>query len=174
MGDQKLVLSCRLSSSHRLSGVLGAAAVLEIPWRENAETLNVLEDGELWWRDRAAYRPFFRRFRNARQSLEPQLSSPTLNVIVPVYDGVNETRRCLDALFAQKSEHRMRIVIVDDAGPDPAMKDLLADYATRPGAVVVENPFNLGFVGSVNRALLNCPRGDVLLLNADAILPPEQ
>ncbi len=51
MGDQKLVLSCRLSSSHRLSGVLGAAAVLEIHWRENAETLNVLEDGELWWRD---------------------------------------------------------------------------------------------------------------------------
>ncbi len=100
------------------------------------------------------------------------MSSPTLNVIVPVYDGVNETRRCLDALFAQKSEHRMRVMIVDDAGPDPAMKDLLADYATRPGAVLVENPFNLGFVGSVNRALLNCPRGDVLLLNADAILPP--
>ncbi len=172
MGDQKLVLSCRLSSSHRMSGVLGAAAVLEIPWRENAEALNVLEDGELWWRDRAAYRPFFRRFQKTHQSLEPPLGSSILNVIVPVYGGVDETRRCLNALFAQKSEHPMRIMIVDDAGPDPAMKDLLADYATRPGAVLVENPFNLGFVGSVNRALLNCPRGDVLLLNADAILPP--
>ncbi len=64
------------------------------------------------------------------------------------------------------------MVIVDDAGPDPAIKSLLASYSERGGVDLLENPFNLGFVGSVNRALLNCPRGDILLLNADAILPP--
>ncbi len=171
MGDQKLVLNCRLSTSHRLSAVLGAAAVFEIPWRDGTETLNVLEDGELWWRDRAIYRPFFHRSRIAHQSLKPVASS-IVNVIVPVYDGLDETRRCLDALFAQTGRPQLRIIIVDDAGPDPALKNMLAGYGARPGAVLIENPFNLGFVGSVNRALLNCPRGDVLLLNADAILPP--
>jgi GT2 family glycosyltransferase len=172
MGDQKLVLSCRLSSSHRLSGVLGAAAVLEIPWQPGAETLSVVEDGKLWWRDRAAYRPFFHRHRHAHQALKPEIVQTPLNVIVPVYDGLDETRRCLDALFSQANGKPMRIIIVDDAGPDPAMKSLLSSYARREGALLIENPFNLGFVGSVNRALLLCPRGDILLLNADAILPP--
>ena len=34
------------------------------------------------------------------------------------------------------------------------------------------NPRNLGFVGSINRALKNVDAGDVILLNADTIVPP--
>ncbi len=33
MGDQRLAMGCRLSRSHRLAAILGAAAVLEIPWQ---------------------------------------------------------------------------------------------------------------------------------------------
>ncbi len=124
------------------------------------------------WRETAVYRPFYHRYRNAFQGLKPDHGDRRLNVIVPVYRGVDETRRCLNALLAQTGGSSTRVVIVDDAGPDPAIKSLLASYSERGGVDLLENPFNLGFVGSVNRALLNCPRGDILLLNADAILPP--
>ncbi len=52
------------------------------------------------------------------------------------------------------------------------MKGLLESYGEHEGVTLLTNPFNLGFVGSVNRALLTIPQGDILLLNADAILPP--
>ncbi len=101
MGDQRLAMSCRLSASHSLAAILGAAAVLEIPWQPGTEVLQVVEDGQLWWREMAVYRPFFHRHREALQSLPPNPDSASLTVIVPVYDGVDETRRCLNALLAQ-------------------------------------------------------------------------
>ncbi len=99
MGDQRLAMGCRLSRSHRLAAILGAAAVLEIPWQPGTEVLRVVEDGNLWWRETAVYRPFYHRYRNAFQGLKPDHGDRRLNVIVPVYRGVDETRRCLNALL---------------------------------------------------------------------------
>jgi GT2 family glycosyltransferase len=64
-----------------------------------------------------------------------------------------------------------RILIVDDDSPEIAIKRHLASLARTEGVTILSNPINLGFVGSVNRALSQLDGGDVVLLNADTIVP---
>ncbi|MBN8939835.1 MAG: glycosyltransferase family 2 protein [Rhizobiales bacterium] len=97
-----------------------------------------------------------------------------LLVIVPVYDDLDATRACFDSLLANLPEHRqVRIVAVDDATPDPAIAALLDGLARSGRIALIRNAVNLGFAASVNRAMRQRHRSeDVLLLNADTIVPP--
>ena len=96
-----------------------------------------------------------------------------LDVIVPVYGDAAATEACLDALAGQRAAAEIRIWIVDDHSPDPRVAAIAAAYAERLGAHLIVNRVNHGFAGAVNRALQRCPDGDVLLLNADVVLPPD-
>lgn len=95
-----------------------------------------------------------------------------VDVIVPVYRGLDETRDCLESVWACRNETSMRLVVVNDASPEPALTEWLrevaaADDPERP-ITLLENPDNLGFVGSVNRGMRANPDADVVLLNSDA------
>ncbi|MCW2286616.1 GT2 family glycosyltransferase [Rhodoblastus acidophilus] len=92
-------------------------------------------------------------------------------IIVPVYEDLKATRACLNAAMAQLDAD-MRLVVIDDASPNPALRGWL-DVAAASGRLeLIRNPQNLGFAASVNRALEICRGGDVILLNADALPPP--
>ncbi|MGA2795230.1 MAG: glycosyltransferase, partial [Roseiarcus sp.] len=98
--------------------------------------------------------------------------SPTC-VIVPIYGDFDATRACLESLFAElHNSTRHRALIVDDATPDPRIAGYLATLRSRPRVELLTNRFNLGFVGSINRALAHAGDGDVILLNADTIVQP--
>ncbi|RTZ76610.1 MAG: glycosyl transferase [Gammaproteobacteria bacterium] len=92
----------------------------------------------------------------------------TVDVIVPVYGGVEETRRCLESVAASKPKTDYRLVIVNDASPDPEMLPMLEEFLQQhPEAELHQNPTNLGFVGTVNLAMQLHPDHDVVLLNSD-------
>ena len=92
-----------------------------------------------------------------------------LTVLVPVYNGFEATRLCLDAL-ARHTPARCPVVLVDDASTDPRVAALLADFAARrPDVRVIANDRNLGFPGAVNRGLAGI-EGDVVVLNSDAFV----
>jgi GT2 family glycosyltransferase len=98
--------------------------------------------------------------------------SVSVTVIVPVYGDFGATKVCLESLLGQiDGTGRHRVVIVNDASPDPRINKLLGALVPREHLRVVSNAKNLGFVGAVNRALKEVPYGDVVLLNADTILP---
>lgn len=89
-------------------------------------------------------------------------------VIVPVYDAVVATAACLAALKRSIAADA-DVLLIDDASPDPAIAPMLAMFAkSRPQTRVAHNIRNLGFVGTVNRALAESA-GDVLLLNSDTL-----
>ncbi len=95
--------------------------------------------------------------------------SRTADVVVPVYGGLELTRACLEAVLECSGPALGRLLVVDDASVEPGMKDMLASLRTRNAkVVVVSNERNLGFVGSVNRALALRER-DVALLNSDTL-----
>ncbi|MCB8836485.1 glycosyltransferase [Aurantimonas sp. VKM B-3413] len=95
-----------------------------------------------------------------------------LNVLVPVYEDAEATRNCLVSLLPElDTVPGARLLIVNDASPNPAIRQLLGELNGRVGVKILENTINLGFVGSVNRGLAHCCHGDVLLLNADTVLP---
>ena len=95
-----------------------------------------------------------------------------VDVVVPVYDGFEDTVRCLTALFEsrQYNQKPFRVILVDDRGPDQALRKHLGSYEGKPQTVLIRNDKNLGFVRSVNKALARAHGRDVVLLNADAVV----
>ncbi|MBM3694366.1 MAG: glycosyltransferase [Actinobacteria bacterium] len=97
---------------------------------------------------------------------------PPVDVVVPVYNGHDATRRCLESVVAHTTGEGVRLVVADDASPDPRIPGLLAGFAARdPRVTVLRRPRNLGFVRNSNEAMRQAP-GDVVLLNSDTEVPP--
>jgi GT2 family glycosyltransferase len=98
-------------------------------------------------------------------------AQPTL--IMPVYDDFAATKACLDSLLADPGcGSEFRVILIDDASPDAAITRHLQTLSHLPFVKLIINDVNLGFIGSINRALATVSDGDVLLLNADTIVPP--
>lgn len=94
-----------------------------------------------------------------------------VTVIVPVYGDPRSLAACLDALTQTGGRRPWRALLIDDASPDPAIADLLAERAG-------EGPFHLrrltrnrGYIGAVAAALELATEGDVVLLNSDCVVP---
>ena len=91
-----------------------------------------------------------------------------VDVVVPVYRGLEETRRCLESALATIDPDWARLVVINDASPEPAISDYLRQLATaHPQLVLLENERNLGFVASVNRGMQFDTDRDIVLLNSD-------
>ncbi|WNL43438.1 glycosyltransferase [Halomonas sp. PAMB 3264] len=91
-----------------------------------------------------------------------------VDVIVPVYKGLDETRDCLESVWASTSQHAYRLVVINDASPEPALTEWLREAAKTRPMLLLENEENLGFVGTVNRGMAHSQSADVVLLNSDA------
>lgn len=98
-------------------------------------------------------------------------TAPTVacvDVIVPVYSGLDDTRRCIESVLASLCLTRYRLVIINDASPEPAITDWLRHVQRQDARVeLIENAQNLGFVASVNRGMALSQDNDVVLLNSD-------
>jgi GT2 family glycosyltransferase len=95
-----------------------------------------------------------------------------VTVIVPVYGDYEATRVCLESLLrAVQLGHGHQVLLVNDATPDDRLADYLGTTANRRSIELLTNERNLGFVGAVNRALEHIEYGDIVLLNADTIVP---
>ena len=108
----------------------------------------------------------------ARARAEPLAAEDVTTVIVPVYRDYDATKACIESLLrALQLDGRAHALIVCDASPDPRIRRYVADIAATPMVDVLINATNMGFVGAVNRALEHVRSGDVVLLNADTIVP---
>ncbi len=94
-------------------------------------------------------------------------ANPSIDVIVPVYGGFAQTRRCLESVARALNELAYELVVVDDAGPEPEVGELLDELAAAGRITLLRNPSNLGFVASCNRGMALHPQRDVVLLNSD-------
>ncbi|MGQ4275175.1 glycosyltransferase [Terrihabitans sp. B22-R8] len=93
--------------------------------------------------------------------------APLIDVIVPVYKGYDETLRCVYSVLAAVQRTPFRLVVVDDHGPDPDLRNALRELAGRFSFELVDAGENLGFVQACNLAMSLHPERDVLLLNSD-------
>lgn len=90
-----------------------------------------------------------------------------VDVIVPVYRGLAETRACLESVLAAPVSTAFELIVVDDCSPEPEVGALVDDLAASGRIRLLRNERNLGFVASVNRAMALHPERDVVLLNSD-------
>jgi len=94
-------------------------------------------------------------------------SDVAVDVVVPVYRGLEATRRCVDSVLRADCGTPFELVLIDDASPEPELAAYCESLRDRPGITVLRNPCNLGFVASVNRGMSLHAGRDVVLLNSD-------
>ncbi len=85
-------------------------------------------------------------------------------IVVPVFNALDETRRCLEALRTTITDFQP-VIVIDDASTEPGIKALFASLPKN--WVRVTNQSNLGFVGSANLGLSLASPADAILLNSD-------
>jgi GT2 family glycosyltransferase/glycosyltransferase involved in cell wall biosynthesis len=97
----------------------------------------------------------------------PPLPAVTVDVILPVYRGLSETRKCIESVMKAHCAANMRVIVIDDASPEPAVSSYLDSLPQTPAFKVMRNEVNLGFVKTVNRGMRLEPANDIVLLNSD-------
>lgn len=90
-----------------------------------------------------------------------------MDVIIPIYNGFAQTKRCLESVRASPQSVPFELVLIDDCSPDIALQNYLATFSGQSGVTLLRNEQNLGFVASVNRGMSAHPDRDVVLLNSD-------
>lgn len=96
-----------------------------------------------------------------------RVGSPMVDVVIPVYRGLDETIACIVTADATVDRNSARIVVINDCSPEPQLATWLRDNSTKYRFQLIENDTNLGFVGTVNRAMRLEPSHDIVLLNSD-------
>ena len=93
-----------------------------------------------------------------------------IDIVVPVYNAPDDVRACVASVLAHLRPD-VRLVLIDDASPDPRIAVWLDELARRAHSQVVllHNDVNLGFTGTANRGM-ELSRADVVLLNSDTIV----
>jgi len=107
---------------------------------------------------------------------DPIAPTHTVSVILPVYRGIDMTRRCIEAAMPGVLGMKDAVLLaINDASPEQGMQAMLESLVEIwPGRFeVLENPVNLGFVGTVNRGMAHLLSQDVVLLNSDVIVPDD-
>jgi len=101
------------------------------------------------------------------------MSTAAIDIVIPVYNAPLTLARCLSALDRCTIAEEARVLVIDDASPDPSIAPMLENWSVRSRLrpKLLRNPINLGFVGTVNRAF-ELTHGDILLLNADTEVTP--
>ncbi|WP_288896848.1 methyltransferase domain-containing protein [uncultured Delftia sp.] len=101
---------------------------------------------------------------------QPMPQQP-VDVIVPVYRGLDDTRNCIESVLASPCRTHWQLVVINDASPEPEVTTWLREKAAQePRITLLENEENLGFVGTVNRGMALNTAHDVLLLNSDTVV----
>lgn len=115
-------------------------------------------------------------FRLDGESL-PAVRDQKITIVLPVYNAFDLVKECL-ARVESNTDLRFRLIVIEDCSTDGQVRPFLIDWARdRDFVTLVQNPKNLGFIGSVNHGLKLAlshsgkDEGPVVLLNSDALVP---
>jgi O-antigen biosynthesis protein len=92
------------------------------------------------------------------------------DVVVPIFNAPEDVRACVASVLAHLRAD-VRVVLIDDASPDPAIAAYFTELArlAHPQLLLLRNEHNLGFTGTANRGM-QLSRSNVVLLNSDTIV----
>lgn len=103
-----------------------------------------------------------------RQRPQQQGVGASICVVVPVYGNLAVVRTCLESVMNASNQASWRLIVIDDASPEPELQEWLRRFAESHRTVTcIRNTINLGFVKTVNLGMTLAGRNDVVLLNSD-------
>lgn len=108
----------------------------------------------------------------ARTLAKPRASKARhIDVIIPVYEGLEETLNCINSVLNSKNTSEYNLVVINDCSPNNRLTKKLKSHAEEHDYILITNEQNLGFVGTVNRGIQRSDINDVILLNSDTLVP---
>lgn len=95
-----------------------------------------------------------------------------ISIVIPVYRELKLVQACLNSVLGSLTQNRTpaRVVVVNDASPEPALSAWLDKLAASGRITLLRNARNMGFIETTNRGLREHPDHDALLLNADTLV----
>ncbi|OAB39397.1 glycosyl transferase family 2 [Paenibacillus macquariensis subsp. defensor] len=91
-----------------------------------------------------------------------------IDVIVPIYKGIEETKECIQSLLTCPNTEQHRFILINDYSPEKKISEYLSGLADER-IILLHNERNLGFVKTANRGM-KYSENDVILLNSDTVV----
>ncbi len=106
------------------------------------------------------------------RALKAMPRAAPIDIVVPVYNAAADLARCVQSVLDYSSGD-WRLLLIDDASPDPAIGTYFSALRARPlpRVALLANQTNLGFTLTANRGIAEARDGaDVVLLNSDTVV----
>jgi len=101
--------------------------------------------------------------------LEP---SPSVSIVIPVYNGLDYTRECIESIYNSPTAVRFEVIVIDQNSQDGAREMLQEMAITLPNFRLIENSVNVGFGRAINQGAA-IARGEFLAIsNSDLVMTP--
>ncbi|WP_410981722.1 glycosyltransferase [Bacillus cereus] len=104
------------------------------------------------------------------------LQDTVVDVIIPIYNGYEFTKRCIESIY-NNADLQFNLFLINDASTDERIGDFLENLKSKKSPqclkklVIIHNDKNLGYVKSINKGLL-LTTNHPILLNSDTEIPP--
>lgn len=93
-----------------------------------------------------------------------------VDVIIPCFNNLDVTMACVYSVLSSRNDTPFDVVVVDDASPEPHLKESLRRIADLGFVTLISHKENRGFVASANECMVLHPDRHVLLLNSDTVV----
>ncbi|MFM8444266.1 MAG: glycosyltransferase, partial [Methylococcus sp.] len=101
----------------------------------------------------------------------PLSSEPRVEIIIPVYNALQETLDCLHSIRGNTTVP-YALTVIDDASEPEVTQALRAYQQRNPGLTLLHNETNLGYTRTANLGFAHARAEWVVLLNSDTIVTP--
>ena len=159
----------------------------EFRWRDDGSSMSssrrvdFLRTANIIYRKNPEFVENRRDIRHRRQQFLLELSraigavpgKPTpdcllVSIVIPVFNRLDMTRPCLEAIHRETIPGTFEIIVVDNASSDGSREFLEAEQAA--GRLrTIRNELNLGFSKACNQGIRSARGGFILLLNNDTV-----
>ena len=103
-----------------------------------------------------------------KNRIKNQKISNIIDVIIPVYADYEITKKCIESVLKSISFNRflnINILVINDASLDKKINEFL--FGLNGKIELIVNPYNMGFIKTINKGFRFHPDRDVVLLNSD-------
>lgn len=94
-----------------------------------------------------------------------------VDVVVPVYNALEDVKKCLASLQRCTDQFDVKVIVVNDGSDEPTTR-WLREYCSEPIFKLIEQPRNLGYTIAINTGLKASTADYTITQNSDTIVSP--